>query len=190
MLLTNLSMPFETGDLMLQSQLALAKPFAPAFVTNYWTSSVNFSGGFGVALQRGVVLFTYTNQALNRKDDIVAENENGFAHEVLINYKSVRHIQHAGIKPYYQLSGGYTLLRTPVLYKESKLFPGDIDDLELLESSHAADGFSFGAGIGMTIELSDISMIYLELYGSTTFLASYIYPTLRARTGVLFQLGN
>jgi hypothetical protein len=181
---------FESGDLILQGQLAYAKPCAPTFVTDYWSSSVNFGGGFGVALQRGFVLFTYTNQALTRRDGLVAENENGFAHEMLINLKRFFEKKNSKFTPYFQLSGGITLLRTPLLYKESNYIPGDIESQELLETAHAVDALAVGAGVGVTVELSELSMLYVELYGSTTIFTQSFYPNLRARAGVLFQLGD
>ncbi len=180
---------FEYGDLVLQGQLELSRPLSPAFVTRYWDSSVNFSGGFGVVTSTGLVLFTYTNQWLNPRQVILIDESNGYAHEILVKYvRTVHELEKFSM--FVQVSGGYTLLRTPILYKKSEQYPWLITERILLELPHTDDGPTVSVGFGLNFEISELSLIFLEAVGSTTFLPNEPYTTIRARTGVLFHIGQ
>lgn len=184
-----LLLAFEYGDLLLQGQFELSRPLSPAFVTRFWNSSVNFSGGFGVATSKGLLLFTYTNQWLNPKSGILVDESNGYAHEILVKYvREVHELEKFSM--FVQVSGGYTLLRTPMLYKKSEQYPWLITERIMLELPHAEDGPTVSIGFGLNFEISELSLIFIEAVGSTTLLPDEPYTTIRARTGVLFHIGQ
>lgn len=185
--LSRVALALEKDYLLLQGQLEVSKPLSPFFITEYWDSSVQFSGGFGFVVKDGVVLCTYTNQMFVPRVGIIADGANGYAHEILLNYK--RFLSSSKFAPFLRVSGGYMLMRTPLLYRESKLIPGFVEDDTILHKAHATDGVSIGFGVGLNVNISSSALVFFELAGSTAFLSHSVYSALGARAGILFELG-
>ncbi len=178
----------EKSGLYLQGHVGLFRPLSPQFITTHWSSNVHFSGGFGAILNSSALLFTYSNQVFNIKQGIIPDGLDAYAHEIQIDFK--RFVGAGDFTPFWQLSAGYTLLRTPPLYKESELIPGMIEQDVLLENAHEKDGLTVGAGVGLQYHISTTSLLFLELHSAITWLKPHPYSQIGARTGLLFQIGS
>ncbi|MBN1478695.1 hypothetical protein EH223_17185 [candidate division KSB1 bacterium] len=180
----------DENGLLLHARVGFNGTVSPPFITTYWPNSVSFSGGFGATLsQEAQVFFCYTNHSFNSVAGIIAHDYNAYAHEILLSFMHYFK-RRSSCFPFYQVGIGYTVLRSPAIYKES-IYPGFIDLEQLLEPAHAQDGPTVCLGAGLGHILSDSqSMLFFELLLSSCFVHPKQFTYLGGRCGVIFKVGD
>lgn len=180
-----------TPALLLQAQAGFAYPLSPKFVSDYWSSSAVFSAGFGLPLgQNRALLFSFSHFAFNYVEGVVPAERDGGANEVTLALKTFLPAVRFGFRPYYAIALGYTLLRTPIMYWESRILPGAIDNSRLREPAHSHDAPTIGAALGLSRPISDEEThIFIEVFSAASPLGSAWYSYFGARGGLLFKIG-
>ncbi|MBN1466417.1 hypothetical protein JXA02_11685 [candidate division KSB1 bacterium] len=180
----------EQNGLLLQLQGGLARPLSPQFITDYWDEGVTFSGAFGAAVsEMTVLLLCYNHFTFDYSAGIVPEDDHAAAHEVSVCCK--RSLRRVGsrLSLFYQLGVGVTLLRSPMIYQESTLYPGVIDDEKILDPGHSQDGLTLLGGMGMNYSVvNEGTLFFVELFLSTSFSTPSIYSAIGGRCGVMFKI--
>lgn len=180
----------DESGLLLHARLGFNGTVSPRFITTYWPNSVSFSGGFGTQVNDAVQIFlSYTNHSFNSETGIIAHDFNAYAHEITLSFRRYV-LQRSPFLPFCHVGIGYTLLRSPIIYKES-IYPGFIDLEKLLEPSHSVDGATVCLGAGLGYVFSDQqSQLFFELIASNSFMHPALFAYLGGRCGVIFEIGS
>ena len=183
---------YENDGLLLQGQTGLAMPLSPPFLTDYSNTGVCFGGGIGVDVKKNItILFSYSNSTFNTERGYIPADHHAYAHQVLMSFMHFTRELCSIFDPFYRLSAGYTLLRSPDYYRESDYFHGMNIAENFIQRAVSKNGPTIGLGVGVSYPLSEeSSRLLFELFSAACFLQPELYSMVGARLGIFFTIGS